>query len=64
TGRTHQLRVHLSHIGSPIIGDRRYQGKRHHRLMLHAHTLRVDKPAFPKNIEWIANMEENWQWPG
>ena len=28
TGRTHQLRVHLSHMGSPIIGDPTY-GKRH-----------------------------------
>ena len=28
TGRTHQLRVHLSHIGNPIIGDPTY-GKRH-----------------------------------
>jgi len=64
TGRTHQLRVHLSHIGCPILGDRRYQGQRHHRLMLHAHNLRVNKPALPKNMEWIAETEENWQWPG
>ncbi|MBL1352042.1 MAG: RluA family pseudouridine synthase [Zetaproteobacteria bacterium] len=64
TGRTHQLRVHLSHIGCPILGDRRYQGQRHQRLMLHAHTLRLNKPALPKTIEWIAETEENWQWPG
>ncbi|HRT43077.1 MAG TPA: pseudouridine synthase, partial [Phycisphaerae bacterium] len=27
TGRTHQLRVHLSHIGHPIVGDTMYGGK-------------------------------------
>jgi 23S rRNA pseudouridine1911/1915/1917 synthase len=27
TGRTHQLRVHMSHIGHPIVGDRMYGGR-------------------------------------
>jgi 23S rRNA-/tRNA-specific pseudouridylate synthase len=27
TGRTHQLRVHLSHIGYPIVGDTMYGGR-------------------------------------
>jgi 23S rRNA pseudouridine1911/1915/1917 synthase len=27
TGRTHQLRVHLSHVGHPIIGDTMYGGQ-------------------------------------
>ena len=36
TGRTHQIRVHLASIGHPVIGDRRYGGKRASRLMLHA----------------------------
>jgi len=63
TGRTHQLRVHLSHIGCPIVGDRRYQGQSHKRLMLHAHTLEIEKPALPQSIDWCAEPEENWQWP-
>lgn len=44
TGRTHQLRVHLAHLGSPILGDRLY-GKGHSakRLMLHAY--RLELPA-------------------
>ena len=64
TGRTHQLRVHLSHIGCPILGDRRYQGKRHTRLMLHAHTLHIQQPALPDDMKWQVEPEENWQWPG
>ncbi len=66
TGRTHQLRIHLSHIGCPILGDSRYGGRKHPRLMLHAHTLHVRSPALGKNQRqeqrWIAEPEENWQW--
>lgn len=40
TGRTHQLRVHLAHLGTPIVGDRVY-GKPADRLYLHAHKLDI-----------------------
>ena len=36
TGRTHQIRIHLSEIGHPVVGDRRYGGLNSERLMLHA----------------------------
>jgi len=36
TGRTHQIRIHLSGIGHPVAGDRRYGGLSAPRLMLHA----------------------------
>ncbi|MDR2152516.1 MAG: RluA family pseudouridine synthase [Helicobacteraceae bacterium] len=36
TGRAHQIRVHLAHIGLPILGDNRYKGKPYKRLMLHS----------------------------
>ncbi|HKO54317.1 MAG TPA: RluA family pseudouridine synthase [Thermoanaerobaculia bacterium] len=36
TGRTHQIRIHLSSIGHPVVGDRRYGGRPAPRLMLHA----------------------------
>ncbi|MFP4637219.1 MAG: RluA family pseudouridine synthase [Spirochaetaceae bacterium] len=49
TGRTHQLRVHLSHIGCPILGDpiyaRRSSGFPEARLMLHALSLRLRLPG-------------------
>ena len=36
TGRTHQIRIHLSGAGHPVDGDRRYGGRAAPRLMLHA----------------------------
>lgn len=42
TGRTHQLRVHLAHLGAAILGDRLYGDPASApRLMLHAHQLRL-----------------------
>jgi len=51
TGRMHQLRVHLAHIGRPIAGDPRYGGalviggQPVPRLMLHATALAFPHPA-------------------
>lgn len=39
TGRTHQIRVHLSHSGFPIIGDPPYGGAAAPRMMLHCRTM-------------------------
>lgn len=50
TGRMHQLRVHMAHIGRPLIGDVRYggaltaAGRAAPRLMLHAVSLRFPHP--------------------
>jgi 23S rRNA pseudouridine1911/1915/1917 synthase len=44
TGRTHQLRVHLKHLGHPIVGDSFYGGKKADRLMLHALSLQINIP--------------------
>ena len=44
TGRTHQLRVHMAYINTPIIGDRVY-GLPDERLMLHAYKLALTLPS-------------------
>lgn len=44
TGRTNQLRIHLSHIGHPIIGDTNYGGTEFSRLCLHAYKLAFRHP--------------------
>lgn len=44
TGRTHQIRVHLSHDDHPILGDPLYHTKPKGRLMLHAHELSFTHP--------------------
>jgi 23S rRNA pseudouridine1911/1915/1917 synthase len=51
TGRTHQIRVHLAHLGAPLLGDPRYGGPRRvgeiavPRVMLHARALAVAHPV-------------------
>jgi 23S rRNA pseudouridine1911/1915/1917 synthase len=51
TGRTHQIRVHLAHLGAPLLGDPRYGGPRRvletsiPRVMLHALRLEIPHPA-------------------
>lgn len=56
TGRTHQIRVHMLHLGHPLIGDPIYahpkrQTAQPGRLMLHAWRLGFDHPATGERIE-------------
>lgn len=57
TGRTHQIRVHLSHHGHPIVGDPLYNSKKADRLMLHAHRLTLTHPLTLENISIEAPSE-------
>lgn len=51
TGRTHQLRVHMAHIGHPVAGDGLYgTGDTAPRLMLHASELRLRLPSGEEKI--------------
>ncbi|RMH59667.1 MAG: RluA family pseudouridine synthase [Zetaproteobacteria bacterium] len=63
TGRSHQLRVHLSAVGCPILGDVRYGGKAHARMMLHAWKLRIRPPALSQVYQWEVEPEEDWICP-
>ena len=53
TGRTHQIRVHLSYIGHPILGDEKYGTKGNFKMpMLHAATIGFIHPATKKFMEF------------
>ncbi|MGH9108202.1 MAG: RluA family pseudouridine synthase [Acidimicrobiales bacterium] len=61
TGRTHQIRVHLSAIGHPVLGDERYGGAgtgsvglAAGRLALHAAELSFDHPTSGQRNLWSA----------
>jgi 23S rRNA pseudouridine1911/1915/1917 synthase len=59
TGRTHQIRVHLSSNGTPIIGDKNYGGADFDRVMLHSRALKILDYSFkapePKIFERFLN---------
>ena len=75
TGRTHQIRVHLSHIGYPLIGDPMYGGKvrfpkkadevlkealvSFKRQALHARKLTLTHPISGKLMSWKAPLPED-----
>ena len=52
TGRTNQLRIHLSAIGHPIVGDWKYGGSDYERLCLHSSMLKFKHPADGRVLEF------------
>jgi 23S rRNA pseudouridine1911/1915/1917 synthase len=45
TGRTHQIRVHMQHLGFPIVGDPLYGNGKGERQLLHAFSLSFAHPS-------------------
>jgi len=66
TGRTHQLRVHFSHIGHPILGDPIYGGlkpdvPRAERLMLHAYRISFEHPRTGAHLTFAKDPPEDFE---
>lgn len=61
TGRTHQIRVHLSSIGHPILGDTLYGTKSYliNRQALHAYRIKFIHPVTHKEIEIIDDIPDD-----
>lgn len=63
SGRTHQIRVHLHHLGHPVLGDKVYAPKRakeHPRQMLHAWKLGFQHPRTGERISFTAPLPEDF----
>jgi len=58
TGRTHQIRVHLSAIGYPVVGDKVYGVKSPYlpRQFLHAHRLGFHLPSTGEYVEFESEL--------
>ena len=54
TGRTHQIRVHLSSVGHPLVGDWLYGRRNASRPMLHALTLSMRHPLRREQLQIVA----------
>ncbi len=66
TGRTHQIRVHFSAIGHPIVGDPLYGGCKPYgpkakRQMLHAYRLGIFHPRTGKYLQFEAPLPEDFK---
>lgn len=58
TGRTHQIRVHLSALGHPIVGDGAYGGPPFERLCLYASSLELPHPTSGRPLRARAPLPE------
>ncbi len=64
TGRTHQIRVHMAHLGHPLVGDTLYGGGRgapeFHRQALHAWKLGLIHPRTGEAMSWEAPLPDDF----
>ncbi|MDE3045875.1 MAG: RluA family pseudouridine synthase [Verrucomicrobiota bacterium] len=67
TGRTHQIRVHLKHLGAPVLGDEIYGSSRAnetlqaHRQLLHAYQLRLRHPISGASLQFTAPLPADFK---
>ncbi len=63
TGRTHQLRVHFSHLGHPILGDDIYGKESEHisRHALHAYSLTIPMPYNGESVTFVSMPPKDMQ---
>lgn len=60
TGRTHQIRVHLSQSGLPILGDVLYGGRAAERIFLHAFALELPHPESGEPLRFEAPLPDEF----
>ncbi len=66
TGRRHQIRIQLAHLGHPILGDLRYGAKTplpDRQIALLAHSLSVDHPTRNNRLRLTSPIPLQWPWP-
>ncbi|MFC7685629.1 RluA family pseudouridine synthase [Ureibacillus sp. GCM10028918] len=58
TGRTHQIRVHMAHIGHPLVGDELYGGSRElfNRQALHCVLLELEHPLTGQQLQFTSKV--------
>lgn len=61
TGRKNQIRVQLSYLGHPLIGDSKYGGYKAKRLYLHANKLVVCDPITKKKLTFISKVPKDFK---
>ena len=65
TGRPHQIRVQISTLGSPIVGDNKYgypRGSRKKSIALHALRLQFIHPVKKEKVEIFAPLPRDGFW--
>lgn len=66
TGKTHQIRCHMAHIGHPLLGDDLYGGKREliSRHALHCAEMCFDHPVTGENVKLVSALPEDMRFAG